>query len=121
MHLKVLVQAMDMSVSFPRVKAIMWFDEIKSEAQAAGAVIDWRFSANQQILSGLSTFLAQPAQSTGQKYWLQLSDFTSGSKLPLSNLQGGHTAEDVSECHSLAVKGWGQQVTQVLTAADSVI
>ena len=37
-------QGPDMSVNFPMVKAILWFDEIKTEAQAANALIDWRFS-----------------------------------------------------------------------------
>ena len=72
-----------MSVSYPKVKAVMWFDEIKTEAQAAGALIDWRYSNNQQILAGLSSYIQQPAKSTGKKYWMQLSDFTSSSKLQL--------------------------------------
>ena len=80
--LVLILQALDMSVSFPMVKAILWFDELKVEAQAANEIVDWRFSANQQILSGLSTFIQEPAQSTGKKYWLQLSDFTSGGKPP---------------------------------------
>ena len=33
------LQGPDMSVSFPNIKAIMWFDELKKEAQAGGAVI----------------------------------------------------------------------------------
>lgn len=69
-----------MSVSFPKVKAVMWFDEIKTEAQAAGALIDWRYSANQQILTGMSAFVQQPAKATGKKYWLQLSDFISNGE-----------------------------------------
>lgn len=64
-----------MSVSFPNIKAIMWFDELKVEAQAGGAVIDWRFTGNQQIQSGLGIYLQIPAKSTGAKYWLQLSDY----------------------------------------------
>jgi hypothetical protein len=51
------LQGPDMSVSFPNIKAIMWFDELKVEAQAGGAVIDWRFTGNQQIQSGLGIYL----------------------------------------------------------------
>jgi hypothetical protein len=70
-------QGPDMSVSFPNIKAVMWFDELKKEAQAGGAVIDWRFTGNQQIQSGLGMYIQTPAKSTGQKYWLQLSDYVS--------------------------------------------
>ena len=66
-----------MSVHFPNVKAILWFDEIKAEAQAGGATIDWRFTGDQQIQSGLGIYIQTPAQSNGQVYWKQLSDFTS--------------------------------------------
>ena len=65
-----------MSENFPMVKAIMWFDEIKVEAQAGGATIDWRFSGNQQIESGLAMYIQTPAKGSGSKYWLQLDDFT---------------------------------------------
>lgn len=75
-----MLQALDMSTSFPKVKAVMWFDGIKVEAQAGGARIDWRFSGNQQINSGLSIYVQTPAKSTGKKYWLQLSDFTSSDE-----------------------------------------
>ena len=78
------MQAKDMAVNFPKVKAILWFDEVKAEPTAGGAVIDWRYSANQQILSGLSSFIQLPAKSTGRKYWLQLPDFTSSGTSTLS-------------------------------------
>jgi hypothetical protein len=73
------MQGKDMSINFPNIKAIMWFDELKVEAQAGGAVIDWRFTGNQQIQSGLGIYIQTPAKSTGAKYWLQLSDFVSSS------------------------------------------
>lgn len=77
------MQGKDISVNFPRIKAIMWFDEIKTEIQAGGALIDWRFSGIQQIRSALAIYIQTPAKSTGQKYWLQLNDFTTSSA-PLS-------------------------------------
>jgi len=51
------LQGPDISVEFPNIKAILWFDEIKVEAQAGGAIIDWRFTGNQQIQSGLDIYL----------------------------------------------------------------
>lgn len=82
-----------MSVHFPKVKAIMWFDEIKPEPQAGGAIIDWRFTGNQQINSGLAMFIKTPAKGTGSKYWLELKDFTaSGSAVSCKNKPAGAIA-----------------------------
>lgn len=82
-----------MSVHFPNVKAILWFDEIKVEAQAGGATIDWRFTGDQQIQSGLGIYIQTPAQSNGQVYWKQLSDFTSsGLATTCSGPTGSGTA-----------------------------
>lgn len=42
-------QAMDISIHFPKIKMINWFDIMKNEAEAKGNIVDWRISGTSEI------------------------------------------------------------------------
>jgi len=46
--------ALDISVHFPKIKMINWFDIQKNEAEAKGNLVDWRISGNTIIQSAFT-------------------------------------------------------------------
>lgn len=42
-------QALDISVHFPKIKMINWFDIIKKETEAKGNIVDWRITGKSEI------------------------------------------------------------------------
>lgn len=62
----------DVSVHFPMIKAVVWFDEKKVEKNTNELPVDWQFSVNPEVLGAFKDFLTQPASegsAKGQQYW----------------------------------------------------
>ena len=67
--------ALDLTVHFPMIRAVIWFDELKVEESSNGLDVDWRFSADPQVLAGFLSYLTTPAATgpaQGQQYWKML-------------------------------------------------
>ncbi len=64
--------SLDISIHFPQIKIINWFDIIKNESEAGGAVIDWRISGNEEIRQAFIQDLVR--EKDGKKYILSSED-----------------------------------------------
>lgn len=64
--------ALDVSVHYPKLKMVNWFDEIKVEDSLGGFWVDWRLSANATVLNYFENAVSDP-------YFLHASDLSAAA------------------------------------------
>ena len=68
--------AADISTNFPMVKLINWFDQITTEADIGGNLIDWRVTGGEQdVATAFLGWLQTQDAQTNRLYWKTLTDF----------------------------------------------
>jgi hypothetical protein len=66
--------ALDISLHFPMIKMINWFDIQKNETEAKGNLVDWRISGNSEIQEAFISDLQISEKHT--RYFLSAEDFS---------------------------------------------
>ena len=62
--------ALNLQQYFPQIKIVMWFDVAKPEPSAAGKVVDWSFSGDQNVSSAFVNFVTSQYAAGGAQYWV---------------------------------------------------
>jgi len=66
--------ALDISMHFPMIKMINWFDIQKNETEAKGDLVDWRISGSSEIQEAFISDLQLSEKDT--RYFLSAEDFS---------------------------------------------